>query len=419
MRVDLISTGDEILHGEVVDTNTSLAAGLLFDHGFIIGRHHTCGDDLADLTATLKLALQEADAVICCGGLGPTQDDRTLEAASAALGIELDTDAELLLELKDKFKTMGVPFTDNQRRQARLPQGARPIPNHHGTAFGVEAQGEKSLLFCLPGPPSEYRPMLQERVLPRLLEEKSHSGAGAVTAVRTLRLFGRGEGWVEDALGDLEGRVPGLSIGYRAAMPEVHIKLKARAAASGEAQSILDSAEKLSREKLGDYIYAVGDQSFPAAVLEILKERKLTLAAAESCTGGLLGKLLTDVPGSSAVFLLSTVTYADEMKERLLRVPQETLKKHGAVSAECAAAMAAGVGSLSGADLAVAITGIAGPEGGTEEKPVGTLYFAVSDAQGTVVKHRHFPARERDFIRRLSAHTALYFIRRRILGALE
>lgn len=419
MRVDLISTGDEILYGEIVDTNTAFAAALLADYGFKVGRHHTCGDDLPDLTATLKLALEEADAVICSGGLGPTQDDRTLEAAASVLGIELETDAGLLEELREKFKMAGIPFTENQTRQARLPKGARSLPNNHGTAPGVEVHSDKKLLFCLPGPPAEYKPMLQEHVLKRLLLEKSHDGDGALAVVRTLRLFGRGEGWVEDALGDLAKQVPGLSIGFRAAMPEIHIKLRASANSSGEARAILDRAEDLAQKKLGHFIFAVGEKSFPAAVLEMLKERGMTLAAAESCTGGLLGKLLTDVPGSSQVFKLSAVTYANEMKNRLLKVPDEVLKKHGAVSAECATAMSQGVRALSGADISVAITGIAGPEGGTKEKPVGTLYFSVSDAGGTVTKHRLFPARDRDFIRRLSAYTALYFVRRRILGDLK
>jgi nicotinamide-nucleotide amidase len=413
MRVDLISTGDEILNGEVVDTNTPLAAALLADYGFKVGRHHTCGDDLHDLTATLKLALDEADAVICCGGLGPTQDDRTLEAAARVLGVELEADSGLLKDLKDKFKLGGIPFTDNQTRQARLPRGARSLPNNHGTAPGVEILGGRKLLFCLPGPPGEYRPMLEEQVLKRLLAEKSRAGDGAAISVRTLRLFGRGEGWVEDALGDLAQQVPGLSVGFRAAMPEIHIKLRATE------KETLDAAEKLVREKLGHFIFAVGNQSFPAAVLEMLKEQGMTLAAAESCTGGLLGKLLTDVPGASEVFKLSAVTYANEMKNRLLNVPDEILKKHGAVSAECAAAMSQGVRALSGADISVAVTGIAGPDGGTKEKPVGTLYFSVSDAEGTVTKHRLFPARDRDFIRRQSAYTALYFIRRRLLGELE
>jgi nicotinamide-nucleotide amidase len=413
MRVDLISTGDGILYGEIVDTNTAFAAALLADYGFQVGRHHTCGDDLPDLTATLKLALDEADAVICSGGLGPTQDDRTLEAAASVLGVELEDDPGLLEELKEKFKLVGVPFTENQTRQARLPKGASSIPNNRGTAPGVEVRSTKSLLFCLPGPPAEFLPMLQEHVLKRLLDEKSRGGSQEVVTVRTLRLFGRGEGWVEDALGDLAKRVPGLSLGFRAAMPEIHIKLRATS------EETLDAAEKLAREKLGHFIFATGDQTFPAAVLEMLKERGMTLAAAESCTGGLLGKLLTDVPGSSQVFKLSAVTYANEMKNRLLKVPDEILDSHGAVSAECATAMSQGVRSLSGADIAVAITGIAGPDGGTREKPVGTLYFSVSDREGTVTKYRLFPARDRDFIRRLSAYTALYFVRRRLLGELK
>ncbi len=416
MRISLVSTGEEILCGEVLDTNAPHASTLLADHGFSIVRRHTCGDSLDDLTGTFRMALEEADAVICCGGLGPTVDDRSAEAAAAVLGRPLVMDKNILEQLEAKFEYIGVPFTGNQARQARLPEGAEAIDNWRGTAPGIAcAQGDK-LLFCLPGPPGEYRPMLEEIVLPRLEAERARRGDVEHSSTRIVNTFGKGEGWVADKLGDLESEVEHLQLGYRAAMPEIHIKLHTRRPTREEVEKVLDRAERLVRDRLGIIIFGIGDQSLPGVTLDLLIREKLTLAVAESCTGGLVGKLLTDVPGSSAAFLLSAVTYADQAKQDVLSVDPALLAEHGAVSEECARAMAEGVRDLAGSDLSVAVTGIAGPEGGSTEKPVGTVIFAFCGPEGTRTKKRTFPPLDRSFIRNLAAHTAIDLIRRQVLS---
>ncbi len=416
MRVSIVSTGEEILRGEVLDTNAAFASELLDDAGFAMGRRYTCGDAQEELTATLAAALAEADAVICCGGLGPTSDDRTAEAAAEVAGVDLITDPDLLSELKEKFAAYGLPFTDNQARQAQLPAGAEAVPNPRGTAAGIACRIGQVRLYCLPGPPREFRPMLEQDILPRLLHARAELAEQSHAAVRVLRTFGRGEGALADAVGDLEAEVPHLELGYRAAMPEIHVKLRARRPTRAEAEAVLDRAEALVRERLGVVVFGRGQQGVAAATLALLQERDLTLAAAESCTGGLVGKLLTDVPGASASFLMSAVTYANQAKQAILGVPAEVIAEHGAVSEACALAMAEGARARSGADLAVAVTGIAGPDGGTEDKPVGTVWFATAGPDGTRSKLRTFPPFDRESLRRLAAHAAIDLIRRRLLA---
>ncbi len=418
MRVSLISTGEEILRGEAEDTNATHAAALLDLHGFEVVRRHTCGDALADNVSVLRLALSEADAVVVCGGLGPTLDDRTLDALSEALGLPLQEDAGLLADVRRKFEAMGVDMTPNQARQARLPAGARSLPNPRGTAPGVQlATADERLVFCLPGPPSEYRPMLEAAVLPSLEAARARRGEREARGQRVLKVFGKGEGAVAHLLGDLEAEVPGLTLGFRAARPEIHVKLRCRGPEPAAVAAALDEAERRVRERLDVLVFSADGRGLPEVVLDLLVERGLRLAAAESCTGGLLGKLLTDVPGASRAFALSAVTYANEAKTAVLGVPAELLAAHGAVSEPVARAMAEGARRVGGADLAVAITGVAGPGGGTPEKPVGLVHFALAHPGGTRVQARAFPPYERSFLRALAAHAALDLVRRQLLGA--
>lgn len=415
MRVDLVSTGDEIVWGEIVDTNAAKAASRLTEHGYFVGRHYTCGDDFEALTQTIRVAIENADAVICSGGLGPTQDDRTLDAAAFVFKAELDINPGLLERLAGIFERFGTTLTDSQKRQARLPQGAAILDNPAGTATGVLMEKGRRMLFCLPGPPKEFEPMLHNQVLSHLEARRTQLGCSRQYAQLTLRTVGKSEGWIADTLADLEDRFEGLRIGYRAVMPEVHIKLRVRGKSLDSIQKTLLEAQRSAREKLGDCIYASGDTTLPATLIHMLSERGLKLAVAESCTGGLVGKLLTDVPGASKVFCLSAVTYADEMKINLLKVPQNTIHKHGAVSAECAVAMAHGIRRLSCADLGLSITGIAGPGGGTLKKPVGTVFIALADSDGARIVTRNFPIADRETIRCLSAYASLDLVRKKLL----
>lgn len=414
MKISLLSTGEEILRGEVVDTNAAWAAELLDRKGFELGLRLTCGDGLADLVHALRLALSEADVVISCGGLGPTVDDRTAEAAAEVLGVDLTEDPEIVARLKAGFEAMGLQYTDNQARQARLPDGAEAIANPRGTAPGITCDKQGKLLFCLPGPPGEFRAMLEDSVLERLESARRARGETALSTMRVLKVFGKGEGWIAKQLIDLEKLVPGLVLGYRAATPEIHIKLRADHPEGPAAQAVLREAEALVRKRLGDMIFTNDKRGLPQVILDRLRNQGLSLAAAESCTGGLIAKLLTDLPGASEAFVLSAVTYANEAKQAMLGVPESLLAEHGAVSEECARAMAEGALRISGADLSVAVTGIAGPDGGTKEKPVGTVWFATAGPDGTRTRLRNFPPFERDFIRQVAAYSALALVGQRL-----
>jgi nicotinamide-nucleotide amidase len=344
-------------------------------------------------------------------------DDRTLDALAAALGLSLFEEPALLLDVRRKFEALGVDLTPNQARQARLPAGGVSIPNPRGTAPGVRlATPDGRLVFCLPGPPSEYRPMLEEAVLPALETERIRRGDREVHGQRVLKVFGKGEGQVAHLLGDLEAAVPGLVLGYRAAYPEIHVKLRSRGPTSAAVAAVLDEAERWVRERLGGLVFSADGRSLPEVVLDVLVARGLKLAAAESCTGGVLAKLLTDVPGASRAFVLSAGPPPDEAQTPPLGVPAELLSAHGGVSEPVARAMAEGARRVSGAALALAITGIAGPDGGTPEKPVGLVHLALAHAGGTEHHRRQFPYRDRAFVRALAAHAALDLVRRHLAG---
>mgnify|MGYP000412774904 CR=1 FL=1 len=415
MRVSIISTGEEVLRGEIADENASFLSRALVDQGIDVGRRFCCGDGLADLMRTLEQALADTDAVIGSGGLGPTADDRTLDALAQALDAPLQTCPEMLARLRQIFSGVGLPFTDNQARQARRPAGAEFLPNELGTAPGIAAARDGKPIFWLPGPPFELQRMFANEVLPRLQRLHRERFGGGRRHQRTLRLFGRGEGWVGERLAAIEALVPGIELGFRAALPEIEVKLYAGGAGPENPLAVLDRAEAEVRARLGDVVFSSGP-TLPQMVLGLLVDRKQTLAAAESCTGGLFSKLLTDAPGASAAFVLGAVTYANSAKEAVLGVPAEILEQHGAVSEPCARAMAEGARRLSGADLAVAITGIAGPDGGTPDKPVGLVHFALAHAGGTVASRRIFRNRGRDPVRALAAHHALDMVRRHLLG---
>ena len=331
----------------------------------------------------------------------------TAIALAAVLGTELVESAHARKTLEERFASMGMKLNTNQLRQARLPQGAESLPNPRGTAPGLAARTtDGQLLFCLPGPPREYRGMFEEQVLPRLNARRLERGESAPQAYRVFKLFGKGEGAVAESLGDLEAEVPGLILGFRAALPEIHVKLRTEGSDETEVGERLERASTLVRERLGSHVFSEDGRSLPRVVVEELKRQGRTLALAESCTGGMLAKTITDVPGASAVFLLSAVTYANTAKQDILGVPGALLEEHGAVSAPCAEAMATGLRQRSGAHINLSITGIAGPDGGSPDKPVGTVCIAWGSAEIHRVRTHRFPF-ERERNRTLSAWAAL------------
>jgi nicotinamide-nucleotide amidase len=398
---EILTTGTELVRGDLVDTNSSFVAARLTERGFVVSRFATVGDDRGRIVDALRAAGGRADVVVVTGGLGPTTDDLTAACAATAVGVPLVRHTPSLDAIRRRFEAIGIPMTANNEKQADFPDGADVLPNARGTAPGFAMTIGRARFFFLPGVPSEMKHMLESEVFARL------PAAEAAPTVLRLRVFGMAEAAIDAALAGVEDAYPGVVLGYRATFPEVEVKVQATAPTREAAQAIAMKCFAVVRERLGRHVVAEGESSLPRALGEALRAKKWTLAVAESCTGGLVGALLTDVPGSSDYFLLGVVAYANEAKEGLLGVPRETLEAHGAVSRETAIAMAAGVRARAGATIGVATTGIAGPGGGTPDKPVGLVHLAVAGPNGVVHKERTWRG-DRDRVRRLAAHAALF-----------
>jgi nicotinamide-nucleotide amidase len=405
MTCAVLSIGTELTRGELINTNAAWLASALTDLGFDIVEHCTVDDDKGLIIATLDRLARGAKVVVCTGGLGPTTDDLTTEAVASAIGVPLVRDEPSLDHIRRRFEKLGRTMSDSNAKQADFPSGATILANPIGTAAGFLVELRGAHAFFMPGVPREMQRMFDEQVVPRIREfapNDSHQ-------VR-YRTFGLPESVVGEKLAGIEAAYPGVTIGYRAHFPEIEVKVLAR---STDRRAAVDLAERASAEvrtALGDVIYGHGDDTFAGVVGRALRTRGWTLALAESCTGGLVGHLLTKEPGASDYLLLDAVTYANSAKQSVLGVGEDALRGHGAVSAEVATGMADGARRVSGADVALAITGIAGPTGGTEAKPVGLVFLAVSTAKGTVVREQRFPG-ERYWIQTLAAYAGLSMVR--------
>ncbi|MFO0734410.1 MAG: competence/damage-inducible protein A [Labilithrix sp.] len=405
MTVAVLSIGTEITRGELVNTNAAWIAAGVTDLGFEVVEQCTVDDDKARIVATLERVARGAKVVICTGGLGPTTDDLTTEAVAAALGVGLDRDAAALEHIRRRFEKLGRTMSESNAKQADFPAGATVLPNPVGTACGfmVEIRGARA--FFMPGVPHEMKRMFEEQVVPRIREMAPNDSYQL-----RYRTFGLPESIVGEKLAGIEAANPGVTIGYRAHFPEIEVKVLARAAAHPEAVELAERAAAEVRARLGDVIYGNGEDTFAGVVGRSLRTRGWTLAIAESCTGGLVGHLLTREPGASDFLVLDAVTYANSAKQAVLGVDEEVLRGHGAVSAEVATRMAEGARRVSGADVALAITGIAGPTGGSDTKPVGLVFIAVSTAKGSVVKEHRFPG-DRHWIQTLAAYHGLTLVK--------
>ncbi|MEJ5252463.1 MAG: competence/damage-inducible protein A [Chthonomonadetes bacterium] len=411
MIAEIVSVGTELLMGQIVDSNSAYISARLPEVGYRVYFRQTVGDNLERLTQTLKLALSRADVVITIGGLGPTMDDLTREGIASALDEPLILDHDLQAELQEKFRQRGYPMVESILRQAYRPACARPLPNPNGTAPGLIAEKGDKAVIALPGPPAELIPMFNDHVLPYLRERAG--GEPGVIVSRILRVCGMGESLVEDRIKDLmQGANP--TVAPYAKTGEVHLRVTASAPSTEQAQAMIADIERQIRERLGNAIYGVDDQTLEGAVMELLWARGATVAVAESCTGGLIGHRLTEVPGSSKALIGGVVAYSNEVKMRLLNVPEETLREYGAVSEPTARAMAEGIRQLMGADFGIGTTGIAGPTGGTPEKPVGLVYIAVASPSGTRVREHRFLGR-RSEIKWRASQAALVMLREELL----
>lgn len=361
MKTALLSIGDELLLGEVVDTNSARIAARLADEGIVTARKLTVGDDEGEIAGALEELARGHDVVIATGGLGPTDDDVTARAAARATGRRLVLNEEAMGHLREFFVRLGREMHPANGRQCLLPAKAELIPNPTGTASGFYLPLDRCLLMFLPGVPSEMAVMLDETVVPLVLERR---GEHRRTRTLTLTVFGLSEAEIGARLSDLDRSRPGLTVAYCVEYPVVQVKLRATGEDEGALTALLEDGAALVRERLGGHVVAGDGETIDTTVARLFRETGMTLALAESCTGGLIAGRVTAIPGSSAYFFLSAVTYANDAKARLLGVPQGLLAETGAVSAEVAKAMARGARQLAGSDLALAVTGIAGPEGG-------------------------------------------------------
>ncbi len=402
--VEILSTGDELLTGQIVDTNSAWLMDRLWDLGVMVRRKTLVADDRADLDAAIRETSARADLVVMSGGMGPTEDDLTSECVAGVLGVPLELDEPSLHAIEERFRKFGRTMTPNNAKQARFPRGAEVIPNRFGTAPGFAARVGRAEVVCLPGVPVEFKGLAKEWLLPRVAAR-----LGEVPSARLVKLIGVPESHADHAMRPVmdDPANAGVRFGFRAHWPEVHLKWSVP---GRDAAARADRIAAAVRAIFGDAIWGEGKDELPEIVVARLAARGERVAVAESCTGGLVAELVTRVPGASAVLDLGVVAYANAMKERVVGVPAALLAAHGAVSEPVARALAEGVRAAAGATWGIGITGIAGPTGGTPEKPVGTVHLALAGPKGTGHVHRVYRG-DRERIRRHAAYEALNLLR--------
>jgi nicotinamide-nucleotide amidase len=412
VKAEVLTIGDELLRGEIIDSNKSFLSDRLLGLDIETRFHASVRDDPPDMIDAFERAAARSDVVLVSGGLGPTRDDLTAEVLAQAFGRKLVLDAEALADIRAFFASVGREMTENNATQAYLPDGAEVLPNPIGTAPGFLVDEKSTLFFCMPGVPREMTRMMDEQVLPRIAARLG-AETGVIRAT-LLRTFGMGESTLDAELADL-ARSGDVSLGFRTSFPDNYLRPVARAATAEEAEARLADVCSAIRERLGALVYAEGDVTLEQVAGDLLRERGRTIAVAESCTGGLIAEKLTDVPGASRCVLGGVVAYANTAKRDLLGVPEALLEEHGAVSEPVVRAMAEGVRARFGADLGIATTGISGPDGGSEEKPLGLVHLALADGERTHADHFVFPL-DRTRHRLLTAQVAIDWVRRAMLG---
>ncbi len=409
LNAEIIAIGSEMLTPFRVDTNSLWLTERLNSMGIDVKLKTVVGDDESRLEETIRDAIKRSEIVISTGGLGPTEDDITRKIFARVLKRRLILDDDILEKLKARFAKRNMPMPEINARQALVMERAEVLPNPNGTAPGMLIEEGKCTIVMLPGPPREMKPMFDAVVAPVLKQQVGD----VVICRRKLSIYGLGESAVDEKAAPVYTKFqnPVTTILFKDGQIELH--LTAQAKNDTEANRLLDELAGQLDEVLGDYIFSRRDETLEQVVGDLLRWRGYSLATAESCTGGLLAGRVTEVPGSSDYFLEGVVTYSNEAKMRMLCVPAEMLEEHGAVSEPVACAMAAGVRKLAGSTFGIGITGVAGPGGGTEEKPVGLVYIALADEDAVTARKLLFPG-DRQFIRTLTVNSALDLLRRRI-----
>jgi nicotinamide-nucleotide amidase len=407
VHAEVITTGDELVRGDIQDTNAHFFAQELTARGFQVLGLGAVGDHAGDIEAALLRAAGRSRVALVSGGLGPTSDDLTAEVAARAAGVGLELDAPSLEHIQKRFAARGIAFTENNRKQAMFPAGARVLPNPIGTAPGFALRLGGCDLFFFPGVPRELLRMFADHVAPEL-----DRISGQVFRRRTVRCFGLGESLIDARLQGMmdDPALAGATLHYRLSYPEVLVSVASRAADAAHAEAVAAAGEALIRERVGAPAYGDLERGLPEELSGLLRPRKATVTFAESCTAGLASHLVGRVPGASEYLLGGVVAYANEVKMKVLGVPEATLVAHGAVSEPTARAMAEGVRERLGSTFGVSITGIAGPTGGTAQKPVGLVHFAVAGPDGTRHTERRLGG-DRAQIQTVAAHWALWLLR--------
>ena len=406
---EILCVGTELLLGDIVNTNSAFLSSRLADLGLNVYRHTSVGDNPERLKKALVLALEDSDMVITSGGLGPTYDDLTKETVAEVFGREMELHQESLDRIKAYFEQTGREMTENNRKQAMMPKGAIVFRNDYGTApaLALYDKDRNKTVIMLPGPPNELVPIFNEEVAPYLNDRRN-----TVLLSKNVNIFGMGESAVETALAGLMQSAKNPTLAPYCKVGEVRIRVTASAEDIATADSMCDAMiEKIMKTEVGAFVYGVDADTLEKAVVTSLIDRGLTIACAESCTGGLIAKRITDVEGASAAFISGCVTYANEAKMKLLGVKSKTLQSFGAVSEQTALEMARGVRTELCADIGISTTGIAGPGGGTPEKPVGTVYVGISTADGDFVKKLSLSSmKSRTYIRNVAVNNAFSLV---------
>ena len=414
MIAEIVATGEEIRSGAVIDSNSAYIAAKLEENGVAVARHTCVGDDLGLLTAAFCEIGDRADIAVVTGGLGPTADDLTAEAAARAGGVELALNSSALQSVENFFKARRREINPASRKQAFLPAGAECLQNPIGTAPGFHLHIGQCLFYFLPGVPAEMRRMLSDSVLPQLIERMGKQRRFYRT--RTLSTFGLTESQTAEQLDGLEKAFPQISLGLQIRFPAIQVKLYARGSDDRQLNDDLEEAVRWVVKKMGDKVFSQQGDPMEEIVGHLLRTKQATLALAESCTGGLIADMLTNVPGSSDYFLFSGTTYSNQAKIDILKVSEVTISTHGAVHEETAAEMARGARSVSEATYGLATSGIAGPTGGTAEKPVGTVCIGLATPDRTAGYRFHFWSGSRKMNKQIFAMAALEVLRRELLG---
>jgi nicotinamide-nucleotide amidase len=413
VRAEVLATGDEIRNGSVVDTNSAYIALRLEEAGIEVKRHSCVGDDVSELAAVLNEMAERSDVAVVTGGLGPTDDDVTAEAAALAADVTLALSREALDSIDAFFKNHQRLYSPANRKQALLPIGSVCISNPIGTAPGFHVKVGGCAVFCLPGVPNEMRRMFSEDALPMIRRLQSSALHSALK--KHLTVFGMTEATVAEKLAGFESIFPQLRLGLCAVFPEISVRVSIRSGYDGSAEKIAEAAAEWIRQRLVPRILSMQGESMVEVVGNLLKHRDATVGVAESCTGGLVAHMLTNVSGSSDYFNLGVVTYANRSKVEILGVDPRTIDRCGAVHEDTAVEMAEGVRKRAGADYGLSTTGIAGPTGGTVDKPVGTVCIGLSGPAGVQARRYHFRFDDRGLNKKIFAYTALNVLRRRLL----